>query len=171
MSELREIQEKHKQWVASNFGPPILDDGIILQFRALLFRIGRVSKYLLKSDQGIRGTLAHHMTAAQHNAKESVSIIVELICMMANRETTQKNGDLKMRRETQCLLGIVEETVEFMMAMNDDERRKELGDVCMFILDLANVHGFDLADVIAERAASVHRRNWIANPTTGDVTP
>lgn len=50
-----------------------------------------------------------------------------------------------------------------------DEIKDAVGDTVMFLLHLCNNEGWELADIIEEVYARVHKRDWIANPETGRV--
>jgi NTP pyrophosphatase (non-canonical NTP hydrolase) len=80
------------------------------------------------------------------------------------------------------LLGVMEELGELAhahlkkaqgirTAENHDENAKDaVADIVIFLADYCNATGIDLESVVSETWAAVKKRDWKANPESGDDT-
>lgn len=88
------------------------------------------------------------------------------------------------RRALHCALGVCEEAGELAHAVlkadqqirGDVETHKAaardaVGDVCLYLMDLCNLMGWELEEVIREVAREVHRRDWNAEREEGEDKP
>lgn len=80
---------------------------------------------------------------------------------------------------TNNLLGIVEEVGELchvvlkrnqmIRGVSQDDEEDAIGDILIFLLNYCNCRNIDITKVLNETWARVSKRDWKANPQTGEV--
>jgi len=168
---IRAIQKSVRDWSLDNFPPEDVGGAVpprdVKTFMDLIRYVGRDSHRLLKAEQSIRGGLEKLRRIG--GAFTGVSTYSELASDISRRYGRHSwNDDFDGYDESapewqHKLLGIVEECgelVEAIEADDTDEVEDALGDIFIFLCDLASSLDIDLEDAIEEALDEVLERDW-----------
>jgi len=171
---IRDIQQDVSKWSKQNFPADevggAVDEQTMRNVMRLIQHVGRASHKVLKAEQSIRDGLSNLNTFNGEQIAGQVACVINYVRRDFGRHTLADHmGDAyrhinPVDEEWQHkLLGVIEECGELVEAINDGtdaEVRDALGDIFIFLCDLASSLDVDLQDAIGEALDEVLERDW-----------
>lgn len=159
---LREIQREVRDWTKANFDTSIEYHPLL----GLVEEVGELAHAVLKSEQGIRGTIEEHEAAAQDAIGDATIYLLDLANRQKRKivEPSYEDGD-------DAIIDVfyLVANVGFAAEAFTDDEDIDLDSIAQSLSNVCSSYGWDYLEIVNTTWDKVKQRNWVKDPDNGGV--
>jgi len=163
--DLDQLQREHNAWCTKNFGSsrrPIW--GVIEE-------VGELARTCIKSLQGIRGTKEEHEAKAKDAVGDIMIYLTDFLTL--NDYSLSTIVEAGIREENPSLVNIQDIAYFTGLLSHQQNSKHQIGKYATILVARLNrfceLRKWSLVEILFETWAEVKKRDWKANPKTGQV--